>query len=685
MKTASKVRTAILAISLSLFHLSALGENLSAPEKPPKADSVEEVGAETSPASSATNATNAETTAANKDFKALQRYVDEITLALDASDIKKADTIARQLMTEAEKIGSPAAMATAHAARGWIDSYNHQYDSAISALKLALLELDQHGTKPTDSKYLTTLRWLVSCYTDQHKASEALSYSDKLIINDRAAKVPAAKLGTDLYKSALCNLSLRHYSIAEDEAKEAAQQLLFAAPPDDKIAKGLIYCLLVAAEAQEFLGKSDDAANTCKIALALEREYHSDKTPIAYRLQLNMSTALIGCGKFTEAQEILENILPALSAKHDSKYVTALACLAKLHAEQTQFEEAAKAFQQAVDVLSALDHSNANAQRSDKGTSAHGQSIYVNYALTLVQLGRLADAEQYFNKAIASTPSTDSSAWTAYALHELAALHRKKGDMQGAERTTERFVSTRDKMLEARLSTHLTDVRLDGKAVSPHHHWIVCKDIHLADISNKTISDITTGLANVPEPVQQRLRSAGVEIVVLSKMTDDPASDANSRPRGYPNGSNISNGSAHTSSSAAAVFIAEKWKHRNTSSWIETTDISDAIRHELGHALDDYLLDYSDTQEFVDAYNIDKKSIPQTMQKSLAYFLQHGCNGRRETFASLAANEWGASKKANELKTAFPRTRQVVKKCLSEVSKPLDTSPTSGTTIGPAQ
>jgi hypothetical protein len=477
--------------------------------------------------------------------------------------------------------------------------------------------------------------------------------------DDRASRVPPKWLGDDISRLAQAYFHVQNYSAAESNAEEACRVLLFSTSKRSK--RKLLSALQVATESELMLWKYEEAEHTCQILAALDRQYNGDKTPLQNRILLDLARAQIGSHKYNDAHKTLDPLLSALRREGGWPYIAALAVLGDLDTQEANFEDASKTYQQAIDAISA--------EKSHFNTVS--QSTYFDCALAEYHAGHIDAAEKHLAEAV----RLDSNPrWTAAALSYLAALYRRKGDEAAANQTIEKFVAVRNRLLNDKLSGSFTDVLADGKPVAGVENWIVSPVKHVADVNKDVVDKMLTGLRFVPEGVKQHLRQAAILIVLVPTMqylTDD----LNRRPPGYESGSTTSNEQAHTSSDIGAVIMAERYRPVRDASWIDAPDVSESIRHELGHALDHYLLQFSDDNEFVQAYASDTKNVPPKLKRSLAYLLQPGSHGRRETFASLVALEWGSQRRSEELKAQFPRCIQVVQKCLSNLDKPVNKPP----------
>jgi hypothetical protein len=95
------------------------------------------------------------------------------------------------------------------------------------------------------------------------------------------------------------------------------------------------------------------------------------------------------------------------------------------------------------------------------------------------------------------------------------------------------------------------------------------------------------------------------------------------------------------------------------------------LRHEFGHAVDQYLGNYSHTPEFVAAYNKGARSISGYEARVLSYYLQPGDAGREETFAELFASLNGVACDRNSdilLRNHFPELVSLIRNRVAKVA-----------------
>ena len=106
---------------------------------------------------------------------------------------------------------------------------------------------------------------------------------------------------------------------------------------------------------------------------------------------------------------------------------------------------------------------------------------------------------------------------------------------------------------------------------------------------------------------------------------------------------------------------------------MDTTGELGVVRHETGHALDDCLGWFSNTEEFKHPYLLDLAQVPAEQSGKLHYFLQKAERGPTETFAELFCYKMGGQidrgrKEVGELvHRYFPLSEKAMEKRLADL------------------
>lgn len=94
-------------------------------------------------------------------------------------------------------------------------------------------------------------------------------------------------------------------------------------------------------------------------------------------------------------------------------------------------------------------------------------------------------------------------------------------------------------------------------------------------------------------------------------------------------------------------------------------DMRNQVLHEIGHAVDDCLGEYSKTQAVLNLHSLDVSDIEPNLRKRLSYFTTTGPKGSSEACAELFSGLVGATGKDTEaVMTSFPRLKLWLRKKL---------------------
>lgn len=189
---------------------------------------------------------------------------------------------------------------------------------------------------------------------------------------------------------------------------------------------------------------------------------------------------------------------------------------------------------------------------------------------------------------------------------------------------------------------------------------------HLPGTTKAFRDRIDATVRKLPDGIQKKLRDQAVKIETGELLTDIRRDLRGKRPRGWPKGMTWDN--AEGAHSAGRVSVSEKLRTR--SGQVRKSErIEGVLRHEIGHALDDSLLEegsFSASEEFLRAYRKDKKRMTGEVRRNFAYFLQAGIAGPREAFAEVFAvsQGGGASSNVDGIKEAFAESLSVIREMI---------------------
>jgi hypothetical protein len=184
-----------------------------------------------------------------------------------------------------------------------------------------------------------------------------------------------------------------------------------------------------------------------------------------------------------------------------------------------------------------------------------------------------------------------------------------------------------------------------GEAVTRHVKQPpigLVKYLDETDRPNSNISFLVKyGLETIPEQVLTNLMSAGYSVVIAPTILDAMPRRSGYSPRGYGDDANYDNAAALFKTDSRQILIAEKLQLSKNSPDYKNNDFAtDAVRHELGHAVDCNAGYPSRRSEFKAAYDKDERKLSAFDRNRFAYFLQPGDSGRSELFAQFFAAKY---------------------------------------------
>lgn len=209
------------------------------------------------------------------------------------------------------------------------------------------------------------------------------------------------------------------------------------------------------------------------------------------------------------------------------------------------------------------------------------------------------------------------------------------------------------------------------------------------------VSEIHAGqvgfaIGDMPTHVAQTLADKGVKVAAVSSARDVLSEEISGmKPRGYTTGTYGDVGAAYDPNTKVAFVCEFEGPVRDDGTRAELSRGARSVaRHEIGHAVDDNLLDHriSGRDDFQTAYREDLRNIMDSSGSSfiengyslngkaaeLSYYIQPALNpvsnrfhvspaGYSEGFAEgFAAINGGGAHDAGEFKTLFPNTIKVI-------------------------
>lgn len=158
------------------------------------------------------------------------------------------------------------------------------------------------------------------------------------------------------------------------------------------------------------------------------------------------------------------------------------------------------------------------------------------------------------------------------------------------------------------------------------------------NISPQLLERIKSALRAYPDPLLALLNQEKCLIYVTPTMIDKDPELQNTKPAGYEEGSTYKNCPGRFD--GYNIVLCE-YTLENDFDVEPAQDPIGTLRHELGHAVDAYMDQISETQEFRHAYRLDVGEIDDDTKSKITYYLQKDVRGPRETFAELMCQHFG--------------------------------------------
>ena len=189
--------------------------------------------------------------------------------------------------------------------------------------------------------------------------------------------------------------------------------------------------------------KFDKAADTIQQLIPLAESVLGKNSPVLIRMEINRGTILRDLGRFDEAKtqlaEALQHAKTRLGSRHGIAG-TALNALGSVHRLSGEFDEAGKAYQQAIAIL------------NPAGEAFAGDRIdaYSNYGDLLSGSGQATEALRYTKLAfdLSNRKFGEGNPRTAILLNNLGMQQRSLGNLPEAEKTMRQSVALYTKIYD---------------------------------------------------------------------------------------------------------------------------------------------------------------------------------------------------------------------------------------------
>lgn len=168
--------------------------------------------------------------------------------------------------------------------------------------------------------------------------------------------------------------------------------------------------------------------------------------------------------------------------------------------------------------------------------------------------------------------------------------------------------------------------------------FLVCKN----KISDQFADEITDALRTIPQSCLDALTRADYHVLLAPTISAALPAINNKQVRGYEPSVTWSSIYGLFNRPQKCLVLAETaQQHCGDKFSLQPLNNKQRrvgiVRHEFGHAVDQYLGNYSHTEEFSRLYKHDAELLNDGQRQALYYFLQSGDSGQEETFAELFA------------------------------------------------
>ena len=185
------------------------------------------------------------------------------------------------------------------------------------------------------------------------------------------------------------------------------------------------------------------------------------------------------------------------------------------------------------------------------------------------------------------------------------------------------------------------------------------------NLDKLTINTVHEDIENLPQSVVKLLVKGKIKFCVTPSLIDRNPELGYQEGRGY-------DGATYKKCpgmfDGQTVVLCEHTVDEATNDFepqIMPSELNQTFYHEIGHALDACLGEYSHSPEYRHNYYLDIARIPQDAASRLAYYMQKSDAGQEESCGEISAVALGgATRNAEDVKAYFPLTLAFVKQKL---------------------
>jgi len=186
------------------------------------------------------------------------------------------------------------------------------------------------------------------------------------------------------------------------------------------------------------------------------------------------------------------------------------------------------------------------------------------------------------------------------------------------------------------------------------------------EVSPATIASVKDYVRALPPAVQTMLQSANIKFCITPTLVDKYPAMGYQEGRGYD---------GYTYKRCPGMFkgdtviICERLVDEGSNEVeapLSGSSVANTFHHEVGHAIDSCLGNFSTSEDYRHAYYLDIARIPAEAAGSVSYYMQKSTAGQQESCAELTANCLGhGSYNGSALRSCFPETMLAVRKKLN--------------------